>query len=122
VKERQIRLHAILASDRELVAPDLFPIEIGNVLWKKVRAAELTAEQAVERFEGLGKMGPRLLQPVQFNPRRASARSRRAGRYPGPSATPADVCMVTLDQDHRVGFRSCAHLVFGIERLLVLAP
>jgi predicted nucleic acid-binding protein len=52
---------AILESDSELVAPDLFPIEIGNVLWKKVRAAELTAEQAVERFEGLGKMGLRIV-------------------------------------------------------------
>jgi len=52
---------AILGSDNELVAPDLFPIEIGNVLWKKVRAAELTAEQAVERFEGLGKMGLRIV-------------------------------------------------------------
>jgi predicted nucleic acid-binding protein len=31
------------------------------VLWKKVRAAELTAEQALERFEGLGKMGLRIV-------------------------------------------------------------
>jgi predicted nucleic acid-binding protein len=52
---------AILGSDRELVAPDLLPIEVGNVLWKKVRAADLTTDQAVERFEGLGKMGLRIV-------------------------------------------------------------
>ena len=48
---------AILASDSELVAPDLLPIEVGNVLWKKIRATDLTADQAFERFDGLGKMG-----------------------------------------------------------------
>jgi len=52
---------AILGSDAELVAPDLLPIEVGNVLWKKVRSANLTADQAVERFEGLRKMGLRMV-------------------------------------------------------------
>jgi len=58
---------AILGSDRELVAPDLLPIEVGNVLWKKVRAADLTTDQAIERFEGLGKMGLRIVGtgPIQ---------------------------------------------------------
>jgi predicted nucleic acid-binding protein len=31
-----------------LVAPDLLPAELGNVLWRKVRRAELTADEAAE--------------------------------------------------------------------------
>ena len=41
---------AILGSEAELIAPDLLPIEVGDALWKKVRAADLTADEAAQRF------------------------------------------------------------------------
>jgi len=35
----------------DLYAPDLFPIECANILWKKVRLRDLTRRDALERFD-----------------------------------------------------------------------
>ena len=39
--------HRLLNSEERLVAPDFIVVEVGNVLWKKLRRGELTAIQAV---------------------------------------------------------------------------
>ena len=51
----------VLARPEDLVAPDLLAAEVANVLWKKVRSAELTEVMAVERFEALRNMGLELV-------------------------------------------------------------
>jgi predicted nucleic acid-binding protein len=51
----------VLGGSDELVAPDLFLAEIGNILWKKVRAGLLTPAMATERFTNLKEMGVTLV-------------------------------------------------------------
>jgi predicted nucleic acid-binding protein len=46
----------VLASDEELVVPDLLPIEVANALWKKVRRRELGRDDAVGALELLATL------------------------------------------------------------------
>lgn len=43
----------LLAADQPLVGPTILPIEIGNILWKKVRRAELTEADAARALSQL---------------------------------------------------------------------
>ena len=52
----------LLADEVELLAPDLFWPECGNILWKKVRRGELTAEEARLIRDGLSQ------QPLNIFP------------------------------------------------------
>jgi predicted nucleic acid-binding protein len=47
---------ALLESGNELVAPELFWAEVGNILWKKARAGDLTDTEAIKRFDSLRSM------------------------------------------------------------------
>lgn len=52
---------ALLGGPDELIAPDLLLPEVGNILWKKARANDLTAAMATERFRALPSMGVALV-------------------------------------------------------------
>jgi len=54
----------LLQTDNELVVPDLFWAEVGNILWKKARAAELTGDEATQRFDDLTSMGLRTVSTL----------------------------------------------------------
>lgn len=43
----------VLADGNDLLAPDLLWVELGNVLWKKSRTGELTAEEARDLLQDL---------------------------------------------------------------------
>jgi predicted nucleic acid-binding protein len=45
--------------ENELLVPELFWAEIGNILWKKARTGELPDTEAVRRFDDLASMGLR---------------------------------------------------------------
>ena len=45
---------ALLGADDALLAPDLIVAEVVNVAWKRVRAGEVTWEQAAAAAEGIG--------------------------------------------------------------------
>jgi len=49
----------LVQPEHELVVPELFWAEVGNILWKKARAGELEGAEAVRRLDELGSMGPR---------------------------------------------------------------
>jgi predicted nucleic acid-binding protein len=58
----------LLASDLELVAPDLVLTEAANVLWKTVRRGLLTPEQADARLTDLPSFFNRLLPTFDLVP------------------------------------------------------
>ena len=43
----------LLHDDRDLLVPDFFFPEIGNILWKRVRRGEATLENAIDDFRRL---------------------------------------------------------------------
>lgn len=47
---------ALVQPENELVVPDLFWAEVGNILWKKWRAGELLETEATSRFDDLRSM------------------------------------------------------------------
>ena len=53
---------ALLTSGSELVAPDFICLEVGNILWKKVRLGEITAEQAYAGLPGVTQAFSRLVE------------------------------------------------------------
>ena len=58
----------LLASDIEIVAPDLVLIEVANVLWKTVKRGLLSAEQADARLADLPGFFSRLLPTFDLVP------------------------------------------------------
>ena len=61
---------SLLDPANDLIARDLILPEVGNVLWKKTRSGELSADMAMERFDALANMGVKVVA--------ANALSRRA--------------------------------------------
>jgi len=57
---------ALLASDEDLLAPDLILAEIGNALWKKARRSLLDPRQAVEGTTNAPGYFDRLLPPEEL--------------------------------------------------------
>lgn len=51
---------AFLESDGLLIAPDLLPVELGSILWKKVLRGEITQDLGREILLGFGKTGLRI--------------------------------------------------------------
>ena len=51
----------LLSPDNELVVPELFWAEVGNILWKKARAGELESTEALTRFDAVSSMGLRTI-------------------------------------------------------------
>jgi predicted nucleic acid-binding protein len=51
----------LLERPDELIAPDILFVEVGNVLGKKVRAREISADQAMESLAFVAASVPRLL-------------------------------------------------------------
>ena len=52
----------LLAPDAILLVPDLLYPEIGNIVWKRVRAGEITREEASTLVQALGAL------PLQVHP------------------------------------------------------
>ena len=60
----------LIKSGRRLLAPDLMPIEFGNVLWKKVQRGAMAPEEALEAQRGLLLLAPvRILPSRNYQPR-----------------------------------------------------
>jgi predicted nucleic acid-binding protein len=51
---------SVLTISDELIAPDVLLVEVGNVLGKKVRAREISAEQAIDGLAFVTTRVPRL--------------------------------------------------------------
>jgi predicted nucleic acid-binding protein len=51
------RAEALLRADAEILAPDLIGPEINSALWKRVRRAEITAEEAGELLLKFDRFG-----------------------------------------------------------------
>ncbi len=51
----------LLDPGNELVVPELFWAEVGNILWKKARAGELQKIEALTRFDAVASMGLRTI-------------------------------------------------------------
>jgi hypothetical protein len=48
--------NSLLGSGVHMLAPSLMPVELGNVVWKKVRKGEMTPVQAAGAIEAIGSM------------------------------------------------------------------
>ena len=70
---------AVLGSPDDLCAPDLLLAEVGNILWKKARAGDLTPAAAQERFRALLAMGVTLVPAARLG-ERAVALALETGR------------------------------------------
>lgn len=55
---------ALIDSDVERIVPDLFFSEIGNILWKRTRAGEFSADLAAEALNRLDAI-PLVIYPVK---------------------------------------------------------
>lgn len=51
------RATSLLQPEHQLIVPDLFWAEIGNIFWKKARSGDLTSGDCVRRFDALQQMG-----------------------------------------------------------------
>ncbi len=69
-ESRSDEARAVLGLGRCLMAPDLLPIELANVLWKKVQRGVLTAEEARGAHQGIAALAPiRILPSAPYHPR-----------------------------------------------------
>lgn len=59
-EEHSDEARALLTSAVELIAPDLMPIEVASVAWKRVQHGELTAEEATAFVHGLATLSIRI--------------------------------------------------------------
>ena len=71
---------ALLASQRRFLAPDLMPIELGNVLWKKVQRGMLAPQEAFEAQRGIAALAPVRILPSAPYQERALALAVAHGR------------------------------------------
>jgi predicted nucleic acid-binding protein len=61
---------ALMASRHRFLAPDLMPIELANVLWKKVQRGAMTPAEALEAQRGIAALAPvRILASAAYQPR-----------------------------------------------------
>jgi len=74
------RADRLLASDEDLLAPDLLPVEVANALWKKTARQEISAREA-DRALGLLLDSGIVLRPTAPLLARAMALARRL-RHP----------------------------------------
>ena len=70
---------SLLDPANDLIAPDLILAEVANILWKKIRAGELSREMALDRFDALVNMGVKVVA-VNALSRRALEIATEAGR------------------------------------------
>jgi len=69
-EENSEQARALIRSGRRLMAPDLMPIELGNVLWKKVQRGAMAPAEALEAHRGLTLLAPvRILPSRNYQPR-----------------------------------------------------
>lgn len=61
-EEHSDEARTLLTSGVELVSPDLMPIEVASVAWKRVQRGELTAEEATALVHDLAAL------PVRIEP------------------------------------------------------
>jgi predicted nucleic acid-binding protein len=61
-EEHSDEARGLLTSAVELIAPDLMPIEVASVAWKRVQRGELTAEEATALVHDLATL------PVRVDP------------------------------------------------------
>jgi predicted nucleic acid-binding protein len=54
-----VKAVGLVQLENELIVPELFWAEIGNILWKKARTGELPDTEALRRFDDLASMGLR---------------------------------------------------------------
>ena len=47
----------LLTGNQELLVPDLIFSEVGNILWKRVRAGQMSAEEALEILKSFDALG-----------------------------------------------------------------
>ena len=59
-EEHSEEARALLTSGAELIAPDLMPIEVASVAWKRVQRGELTAEEATALVHDLATLPMRI--------------------------------------------------------------
>ena len=71
---------ALLATPRRFLAPDLMPIEFGNVLWKKVQRGLMVREEAMEAQRALASLCPVRILPSAIYHERALAIALAHGR------------------------------------------
>ncbi|MBV9947255.1 MAG: type II toxin-antitoxin system VapC family toxin [Myxococcales bacterium] len=58
----------LLQPENDLLVPELFWAEVGNILWKKARSGELSEGEAIKRFDGLGAIGLRTVSNTTAAP------------------------------------------------------
>lgn len=69
-EEHSRESRTLMASAERFLAPDLMPIEFGNVLWKKVQRGGLEPEAAGEAQQALLTLAPiRILPSAGYQPR-----------------------------------------------------
>lgn len=58
----------LLAIDFDLITPDLMPIEVASIVWKKRRRGELAADQAIGIIEDLTAFPIEIVDSVELLP------------------------------------------------------
>jgi len=105
--------NGLLRSDEELIAPTLLCVEVANTAWKKLRANEMTEEQATAATVELRRFVPDLT-PIEQLTRQAFALAVETGHSAYDCAYLAlalkrDARFVTLDKGFIRALASSRH-------------